>query len=185
MTKETRNAMIIGSVGAVILALIIVTGVKSIKNGRAEFAQTRMKKQQLADKIKWEEDAPKRAAREQRIKEQEEAAEKEYARKARKARNKARSEEVNGRYSQQKTQKDRIESQFSSWDGSHRNFTKLIKSIMNDPKSYKHVETVYWTNNKGIKVTTTFRGSNAFGGIVTNTKSALYTIDGELVLFLN
>lgn len=40
--------------------------------------------------------------------------------------------------------KKKIESQFSAWDGSHRNLERIIKEAMNDPDSYDHVETVYW-----------------------------------------
>lgn len=64
---------------------------------------------------------------------------------------------------------------FSAWDGSHIKLTKLIKESMNDPDSYEHIETHYWNNNGKIYVETTFRGKNAFGGIVKETISA--TID--------
>lgn len=37
-----------------------------------------------------------------------------------------------------------IGEQFSSWDGSHRELTKLIKRKLNDEKSYKHIETDYY-----------------------------------------
>lgn len=36
-----------------------------------------------------------------------------------------------------------IKSQFSAWDGSHRELVKLIKKSLNDEKSYDHIETTY------------------------------------------
>ena len=65
--------------------------------------------------------------------------------------------------------KDKIEEQFSAWDGSHKEITELIKASMNDPGSYEHVSTVYWDRGDHLIVKTTYRGTNAFGGVVTNT----------------
>jgi hypothetical protein len=75
----------------------------------------------------------------------------------------------------------KIESQFSSWDGSHRNFERLIKQAMNDPSSYDHVDTRYVDRGKYIRVYCTFRGKNAFGGLVKNTKVADFDIDGNFI----
>lgn len=75
----------------------------------------------------------------------------------------------------------RIEEQFSGWDGSHRNFERMIKNAMNDPDSYEHVETRYRDMGKTIRVYCTFRGKNAFGGIVKNTKVADFDLDGNFV----
>ena len=36
-----------------------------------------------------------------------------------------------------------IESQFSTWNGSHIELSRLIKDSMHDPSSYEHVETTY------------------------------------------
>ncbi len=77
-----------------------------------------------------------------------------------------------------------IEDQFSSWDGSHSELTKVIKKSMNDPKSYDHVETVYFDMGDHLIVNTTFRGENAFGGIVKNTIKAKISIDGENIEIL-
>jgi hypothetical protein len=52
---------------------------------------------------------------------------------------------------------------------------------MNDPDSYKHVETRYSEDGKTIIVMTTFRGKNAFGGVVTNWIRARFSLDGALV----
>ncbi|KPC36333.1 Uncharacterized protein AC496_0420 [Pseudomonas savastanoi pv. glycinea] len=75
----------------------------------------------------------------------------------------------------------KVESQFSQWDGSHRTFERLIKQAMNDPDSYDHVETRYADKGKFIRVYCTFRGKNAFGGIVKNTRVADFDIDGNFL----
>ena len=76
---------------------------------------------------------------------------------------------------------ERIEKQFSLWDGSHKNLTTLIKESMNDPDSYKHVETVYWDKGDYLIVRTKFRGKNAFGGVVTNYVTAKIDLDGNIM----
>lgn len=77
--------------------------------------------------------------------------------------------------------KEKIESQFSAWDGSHRNLTVVIKDWMNDPKSYSHDETVYWDMGDHLVVLTTFRGKNAFGGVVKNSIKAKVSLDGDVL----
>lgn len=62
-----------------------------------------------------------------------------------------------------------IERQFNPWDGSHIRATELIKASMNDPNSYEHVKTTYVDGGDHLVITTTFRGKNAFGGVVVNT----------------
>jgi len=78
----------------------------------------------------------------------------------------------------------RIESQFSAWDGAHRNLTRLIKASMNDPGSYKHDETVYWDMGDHLVVRTSFRGKNAFGGVVRNWVKAEVDLDGNIIAIL-
>jgi hypothetical protein len=80
--------------------------------------------------------------------------------------------------------KERIESGFSAWDGSHRGLTKFIKASMNDPKSYDHVETVYWDQGDHLIVRTTFRGKNAFGGVVANWVKAKVDLDGNVLAII-
>ncbi len=77
--------------------------------------------------------------------------------------------------------KEMIEKQFSSWDGSHYGLTEVIKEGMHDPKSYKHVETVYWDMGDHLVVRTTFRGKNVFGGVVKNTVKAKVSLDGDVL----
>ncbi|WP_123631191.1 hypothetical protein [Salinisphaera orenii] len=81
--------------------------------------------------------------------------------------------------------KKRIESQFSAWDGSHRNLERVIQNSMNDPDSYDHVETVYWDQGDYLIVRTTFRGKNAFGGVVKNSVKAKVSLDGQILQILD
>lgn len=64
------------------------------------------------------------------------------------------------------------ESFLSAWDGSNRELVKLVKSAMNDPKSFEHVETRFIDRGNGLSLFMTYRGKNAFGGVVTNKVSA-------------
>ena len=72
------------------------------------------------------------------------------------------------------TPRDPILAQFG-WDGSHRKLKNFIKTKMNDPDSYEHVETGRWGfqgANDYYLVRTTFRGKNAFGGMIINSVTA-------------
>lgn len=64
----------------------------------------------------------------------------------------------------------------SAWNGSHREFVKLVKNRMNDPDSFEHVETRVTSVQSDGKhvITMQFRGRNAFGGIVKNTAIGSY-----------
>lgn len=74
-----------------------------------------------------------------------------------------------------------IKSQFSSWDGSHRNLERLIKKSMNDPDSYEHDSTSYLDRKDHLLVQTSFRGKNAFGGVVKNTVIAIVDLNGNIL----
>lgn len=74
-----------------------------------------------------------------------------------------------------------IKDQFSSWDGSHIKLTRAVKNAMNDPKSFKHVKTMYSDNGDYILVHMEFRGSNAFGAIVLNEIAAKVDMDGNIL----
>ena len=81
--------------------------------------------------------------------------------------------------------KERIKSQFSAWDGSHRNLERVIKDSMNDPDSYDHVETAYSDRGGYLIVRTTFRGKNAFGAVVKNSVTAKVSLSGRVLEILN
>ncbi len=75
----------------------------------------------------------------------------------------------------------KIESLFSAWDGSNYELTKTIKKTMNDPNSFEHVETTYLDKGDHLVVKTTFRGKNAFGGVVENWVMAKVNLDGYVI----
>lgn len=79
------------------------------------------------------------------------------------------------------TREEMIKRQFSLWDGSHRGLTRYIKDSMNDPGSYEHVETYYGDKGDHLVVKTTFRGKNAFGGVVVNMIAARVDFDGNVI----
>jgi len=79
------------------------------------------------------------------------------------------------------TRTEEIKKQFSPWDGSHNKLEKHIKLVMNDPDSYNHVSTTYIDRGDHLIVETTFRGKNAFGGVVVQTIKAKANIsDGYI-----
>lgn len=67
-------------------------------------------------------------------------------------------------------------SHFSAWDGSVPALVKVVKENMNNPKSFKHVETTYsdLSSHGGFKVRMVFRGTNAFNAVVTNAVDATF-----------
>jgi len=83
--------------------------------------------------------------------------------------------------SPEQARKELIDRGFSAWDGSHRKLEEFIKSQMNDPDSYEHVETRYGDRGDFLIVQTTFRGKNAFGGVVKNSVKAKVGLDGEVM----
>ena len=85
---------------------------------------------------------------------------------------------------QEEVREAQLKKHFSSWDGSHRGVSKLIKASMNDPDSYEHVETLYRDNGDHLVVKTTFRGKNAFGGKVINWVRAKVDLDGNVLLVI-
>lgn len=74
-----------------------------------------------------------------------------------------------------------IRSQFSSWDGSHRQVESSVKAQMKNPGSYEHVETSYSVGENSITVVTTFRGTNSFGATVPNTAVAEVALNGTVL----
>ncbi|MCC5612018.1 hypothetical protein LC612_36125 [Nostoc sp. CHAB 5834] len=78
-----------------------------------------------------------------------------------------------------------VKSQFSAYDGSHRNVEASIKGAMRNPRSYEHVETRYLVNPDSITVFTTYRGTNAFNAIVTNTVVATVDANGNVLSLQN
>ena len=78
-----------------------------------------------------------------------------------------------------------IADQFSAWDGSHKKFNKAIKATLNDPDSYKHIETRYTKTDDGLVVMTTFTAKNALGGRVKKTWTAKVDGNGNIIEIIN
>lgn len=79
------------------------------------------------------------------------------------------------------SRQEKIQAAFSPWDGSHRGLEITIKASMNNPKSYEHVVTKYSDNGDHLIVATKFRGTNAFGGVVTNQVVAKTDLEGRVL----
>lgn len=79
------------------------------------------------------------------------------------------------------TRQDIIEKSFSAWDGSHRNLERYVKDHMKNPESYKHVDTRYVDNGDHLLIYTKFRGTNSYGGVVTNIVKAKVSLNGEVI----
>ena len=86
-----------------------------------------------------------------------------------------RAEEERLRAEKERTEK--ISYHFSAWDGSHIELKNYIKRNMNDPSSFQHVETLYSDKGDYLVVQMTFRGKNAFGGLVLNSVTANILVD--------
>lgn len=82
---------------------------------------------------------------------------------------------------------DTFQANFSGWNGAYRPLEALIKADMHDDSSYKHLSTRYrliLTDDPLATVETTFRGTNAFGGVVKETVSARVDLQtGNVVSF--
>jgi hypothetical protein len=79
------------------------------------------------------------------------------------------------------TRQEKLEQQFDPWDGSHIKLKEIIKSNMNDPNSFEHVDTIYRDHGDYIYIRTDYRGKNVFGGVVPGWMSAEFDIDGNLI----
>ncbi len=80
---------------------------------------------------------------------------------------------------------EKIDAQFSLWDGSHRNLVRLVKQNLYDPDSFEHLET---RTMKGSKYPTTYivrmeyTGTNVFGGRVRHFVIAEVSVESGTVL---
>ena len=88
---------------------------------------------------------------------------------------------ANAKAQAKKNRKEKIEKQFSPWDGSHTKLKNIIKQNMNDPDSFEHDKTVYWDKGHYLLVLTNFRGRNGFGGMARNYFKAKFTLNGDLM----
>lgn len=79
---------------------------------------------------------------------------------------------------------EKIRSEFSVWDGSHINLEKVIKKSLNDPESYKHIETSYSDNKDYVLVKTVYSSKNGFGGVIKQSVWAKSDTNGNVIEIL-
>jgi hypothetical protein len=84
-------------------------------------------------------------------------------------------------YEAKKARREKVESQFSSYDGSHHGVERAIKARMNDPDSYEHVQTRFKDMGNYILVYTQFRGKNAFNAKIMNVATAKVDFSGNVL----
>lgn len=85
---------------------------------------------------------------------------------------------------ERKARREKIERSFGIWNGDHTGLTKYIKNRMNNPSSFQHVSTSYSDQGNYLVVFMVYRGSNAFGGIVTKEVSARVDLEGNVLEIL-
>lgn len=61
---------------------------------------------------------------------------------------------------------------FSGWNGANKELVSAVKAGMHDPDSFEHVETRYTDRGDSFGILMTFRGTNGFGGTVTQQVTA-------------
>ena len=67
------------------------------------------------------------------------------------------------------------------WGGKHFGLTEWIKDRMNNPGSFKHVNTTNVDRGSHLIVTTTYRGTNLYGAVVTETIAAKVDMQGNIL----
>ncbi|MGX1024972.1 hypothetical protein [Psychroflexus sp. MBR-150] len=77
--------------------------------------------------------------------------------------------------------KEKIASQFSIWDGSHRNLVKYIKQNLHDPNSFKHQETIYEDKGDYVLIEMSYRAKNKLGAMVLETVVAKADLKGNIL----
>lgn len=100
-------------------------------------------------------------------------------------------ESINNKENTLSVRDQRVKELFSVWDGSCRMLVESVKEDMKNPKSFEHVETKMFDLTKpndpngkireAILVIMEYRGTNSFGGIVT--ENAIGLIDTKTWTF--
>lgn len=80
---------------------------------------------------------------------------------------------------------NRINAQFSPWDGSHRALERAVKKGLKDPDSYEHIETRYGIEGNTITVVMQYRAKNSFGGYAIGRAVAETDIDGTYLKIIS
>lgn len=80
-----------------------------------------------------------------------------------------------------RARQEKIEDQFSAWDGANYPVEEAVKQRLKDPDSYEHIETRYSDEGDHLYVVMRFRARNSFGGYVVNTAYADVTLEGQVI----
>ena len=84
---------------------------------------------------------------------------------------------------------EKVNAQFSAWDGSHRKLAAAVERVLNDPSSFEHLETktMKGTNwPKTFIVRMEYTAKNAFGGRIRHYVLAEISVeDGQIVQVLD
>jgi hypothetical protein len=75
---------------------------------------------------------------------------------------------------------DPLASKFS-YNGEHYELAERAKGSMHDPNSYEFVSGEHWTNESGIFAALKYRGTNAYGAVVTEEIIATLDSNGNIV----
>ncbi len=81
----------------------------------------------------------------------------------------------------EKRRKQKIKSQFSEWDGSHRNLKRYLKKNLHDASSFEHVKTTYSDKKNYLLVRMKYRANNKLGAKILKTITAKVSLDGEVL----
>lgn len=86
------------------------------------------------------------------------------------------------------TIEEKVEQQFSAWDGSHIKLAQYVKETLKDPKSYEHIETTFTptpltdeNKNQYITVNMQYRAKNSFWGYMVEIYKAFFDVEGNPV----
>lgn len=81
-----------------------------------------------------------------------------------------------------KTPKEKAESAFSAWDGSHYKLVAYVKERLNDPNSFEHAKTWYNTYDNDYIVWMEYRAKNGYGALMLYYIKAKCSYDtGEIL----
>lgn len=69
---------------------------------------------------------------------------------------------------------------FSAYDGSCLPLVRAVKANLNDPESFRHIETGYYQTYTTAHVTMKYRAKNGFGGYTVSVAKAEVSKDGTV-----
>ncbi len=83
---------------------------------------------------------------------------------------------------QKLTRSEKIDKQFSAWDGEHMKLASFIKRSMKDPASYDFISSSYSAEDDYLIVLIRYRGKNSFGAVVINSTKAKVDVETGSVI---